>query len=194
MQVGLRHIVPRTPPTITATIRTFAAAVVARELPVGLAYAVCEARRDSRVSECFDAVDAQVRDAGGSAVHGWAIWEHPGLLLEAEFHAVWCSPIGGLVDVVNREHDTRPNILFVPDPSRRCHGVPIDTVRHPLVDDPRMDEVLRASEEIFGIMNRGERATQRILRPSKAELRQLNDLLFLKAARMGELLRAYGSR
>ncbi len=186
-------IVPRTPPTVTPEIRTFAMAVLSGREPAGIAHVACHARQDSVVSECFAAVDDQVRELGGTAVHGWALWEHPGVLLEAEFHAVWCSPLGGVVDVVNRGGDPRPHILFVPDPTRGYAGAPLDTVRVPLVTDPRMDELLRASEAIFEIMNRGDRATQKHITMPRLEHERLLALQALKGNRLAELVRDHGA-
>ncbi|MES3034917.1 MAG: hypothetical protein V4813_13040 [Gemmatimonadota bacterium] len=186
-------IVPRTPPTVTPDIRAFARSVLSGREPIGLAHVPCQARRGSVEAECFAAVDDQVRELGGTAIQGWALWEHPGVLLEAEFHAVWCSPLGGVCDVVNRGGDPRPHILFIPDPTRRYAGAPLDTVRLPLVTDPRMDELLRASEAIFEIMNRGDRATRKHITIPRVEHERLLALQALKGHRLAELVRDHGA-
>lgn len=105
---------------------------------------------------------------------------------------MWCSPLGGVVVVVNRRGDPRPRILFVPDPTRRYAGVQNDTVRLPLIADPRMDDLLRASEAIFDLMNRGERAARKVITMSQAELEQLDSLHALKEHLLAELVRDHG--
>ena len=157
---AFERFVPQTPGTVTPALRAFARMVLGGAEPTGMTHVPCRPRKDGAVNECVVAADAQVREYGGAAVHGWAIWEHPKVLLEAEFHAVWRDRQHRLLDVVGRGTDTRSRILFVPDPIRRYQGTPVDTVRHPLVADPRMDELLRASEEIYEMWNGGDRATQ----------------------------------
>jgi hypothetical protein len=43
---------------------------------------------------CEDGVREKIRNDAGSIMFGWVIWEWPGVLLTAEFHAVWASPTG----------------------------------------------------------------------------------------------------
>ena len=40
-------------------------------------------------NECFHNVTARVSLEGGTIIYGWAIWEWPRVLIEAEHHAVW---------------------------------------------------------------------------------------------------------
>lgn len=49
-------------------------------------------------NERFPLVDERVRLCGGSVCVGWAIWEWPAILVEAEFHAVWKNPAGEIFD------------------------------------------------------------------------------------------------
>lgn len=63
---------------------------------------------------CNLSVAAKVKQDGGRPLHGWTIWELPGALWTAEFHVVWKSPDGKLVDVTPKP-DGETSILFVPD-------------------------------------------------------------------------------
>jgi hypothetical protein len=65
---------------------------------------------------CFIGVADKIKAGGGSICHGWAIWETlPRLFLTAEFHAVWVSPSGELIDITPKpQRENR--IVFAPDP------------------------------------------------------------------------------
>ncbi len=78
--------------------------------------------------ECYSNVEEQVRQAGGSAVYGWQIWDWPAILTEAEFHAVWRDPSGSLHDITPKI-DGDATIVFLPDPSRTYQGRRIDSIR-----------------------------------------------------------------
>lgn len=65
---------------------------------------------------CSDGVIEKIKHDGGLIRFGWTIWEWPGIFLTAEFHAVWGSPNGNLVDITPKpQGETR--ILFVEDTS-----------------------------------------------------------------------------
>jgi len=80
-------------------------------------------------ADCFGNVDSKVRAEGGEAVCGWCLWLFPGVWVESEFHAVWRSPDGELVDVTPKP-DGDEHILFVPDPNRTYAGRTHNTVHH----------------------------------------------------------------
>jgi hypothetical protein len=114
-------------------------------------------RQDAIDTECFANVSSQVTDAGGLAVFGWSLYEWPGVLAEGEFHAIWRSPLGGLVDV-SPQRGNDDNILFLPDPNRLFEGRQIDNIRIPLRPGSEVREFIAVSEAIFGVLNAGERA------------------------------------
>jgi hypothetical protein len=98
--------------------------VLARSLP----------RMGVVANECFANARAHVDRWGGSVVLGWAIWEVRGLMLDAEFHAMWRSKGGALVDVNPRpSHDA--DVLFLSQPGLTHEGVRRDNIRVPLLDD-----------------------------------------------------------
>lgn len=65
---------------------------------------------------CADGVLEKVKNDGGDIRYGWTIWEWPGVLLTAEFHAVWTDQSNALIDVTPKPHGEK-QILFVPDSS-----------------------------------------------------------------------------
>jgi len=88
---------------------------------------------------CSDGVAEKVKAEQGGTIFGWTIWEWPNVLWTAEFHAVWRSPKGDLIDITPKpKRETR--ILFVADLSypetfnfdhrprnrRKCAYVPAD--------------------------------------------------------------------
>lgn len=66
---------------------------------------------------CHLNVAHRVKHHGGERVSGWMIWTSIHFT-EAEFHSVWRSPSGELVDVTPRV-DGEQIILFVPDPNTK---------------------------------------------------------------------------
>jgi hypothetical protein len=146
--------VSTTPSKITPAITNLCRELVEAEEPRFLPVAPIP---DADPNDCFPVVERYVAQQGGSVCYGWQIWEWPGVMIEAEFHAVWRSPIGELHDVTPKRGGV-PNILFLPDSRRRYEGRQVCNVRHALSSDPRVAEFIKACEEEFEFMNRGERA------------------------------------
>jgi hypothetical protein len=117
-------------------------------------------------------VDNHVCKRRGSAVVGWAIWESPGVFIEAEFHAVWRSPEGQLIDIALRSRSFT-NIVFLPDPARKYNGCQVDNIRKALVRDNDVKRFLFLFHRKFEILNAGERAYQHEVLLPKAALREL---------------------
>ena len=68
----------------------------------------------SVAGNCYYNVMKKVSYDGGSMQYGWAIWEWPDVMLEGEFHAVWISPQGNLIDITPNIEN---KILLLPDNS-----------------------------------------------------------------------------
>lgn len=107
--------------------------------------------------ECLIIVPKHVAAHGGEQVLGWAIWEWPRVFIEAEFHCVWRSPHGELVDLSPRAIDVE-NITFLPDPERKYRGRQIDNIRKPLRDGLLVRRFIAAAEARFRAMNEGDLA------------------------------------
>jgi hypothetical protein len=114
---------------------------------------------DADVNYCFPLVESYVRDHGGSVCCGWQIWEWLGVMVEAEFHAVWRSSTGKLHDLTPKQVPVT-RVLFLPDPERQYQGWQVCNVRRSLSSDPRIAYFIKACEAEFEFLNRGERATQ----------------------------------
>lgn len=69
---------------------------------------------DSRPSFCFANVAEQINRLGGRITYGWAIWQVPGLYLEAEHHGVWQQNADTLIDV-SPQFNSPSQILFLAD-------------------------------------------------------------------------------
>jgi hypothetical protein len=91
---------------------------------------------------CFDNVYKQVQCMGGEACVGWAIWEWPGVFIEAERHCVWRRTDGALVDITPPPGKD-PRILFQPDPAGVMESDVVDNVRQALRSDPDIDRFLQ---------------------------------------------------
>jgi hypothetical protein len=115
--------------------------------------------RDASMNECFPNVTAKVEREGGAMLIGWSIWESPGLFVEAEFHAVWRSPEGALIDITPKPARS-DNILFLPQPGATYAGRQMNNVRRALGVDSEVEAYLRMHDAMFEFMNRGERAGQ----------------------------------
>ncbi len=119
----------------------------------------CEQAPDQAFDDCFVTVDRRVASNGGMPVLGWAIWEVPGVLIEAEFHAVWQQPEGTLLDISARRLRF-DSITFVPDPGARYAGRQVDNVRVPLNSDPRVRQFIYLCQRRFELENTGALADQ----------------------------------
>jgi hypothetical protein len=111
---------------------------------------------DAKPVDCFLNVANQIKSDGGEIVYGWAIWHLPGFFVEAEFHSVWRSPEGHLFDVTPRSYELQ-EILFLPDPARIYKGKQVNSYRIPVHDDPQISELMETHNQIFEVMNKGDR-------------------------------------
>jgi hypothetical protein len=116
-----------------------------------------DAEAHAEANDCFNIVKAKVATCGGTPIFGWAIWEWPGVLIEAEFHAIWKDESGSLRDI-SPAPDGVSSRLFLPDPSCSYEGKQVNNVRHPLTDNPEVRRLIAAQNAFFEVMNKSERA------------------------------------
>ena len=110
-------------------------------------------------NECIDTVKEYIKDNGGTLILGWAIWEEPNVLIEAEFHAIWMSPEGDFFDISPRSSlGNLKRTLFIQDTSIDYKGKQIDNIRKPISRDPRVKRYIQLSEEYFSEINKGDLA------------------------------------
>lgn len=108
-------------------------------------------RRASKKQECFENVDSAILGEGGSVMYGWAIWEWPKVLIEAEHHAVW-NRDGELVDVTPQDDDS--SILFLPDETAtfdRVNWIRRRNIKKVIQRSQSMRDFLAAQERIQDI-------------------------------------------
>lgn len=109
--------------------------------------------------DCIGNVKSVVKLHGGSTDYGWRLWETlPGLMIEAEFHAVWRHDDGRRHEVTPSETPDVATVVFLADPSLVYEARQIDNVRVPLTDDPLIGEFIQSAESFFEATNRGELA------------------------------------
>lgn len=143
-----------TPSVISRPVRQLIEIIV----PGGKAhYLAVTPEGDAQVNECFPNVAAKVARDGGRMLCGWQLWEWPHVMVEAEFHAVWLSPVGAMVDITPKPQG-ETTIFFVPDLRRSYEGETVDNVRRAIRDDLLVHHLIKVSETITQVMNRGERA------------------------------------
>ena len=110
-------------------------------------------RADSTFGDCFKDVERQVSEKGGDIVYGWIVWEWPRILIEGEFHAVWKSPVGKLIDLTTKP-DGEQRIVFVPDPQRSYEGRQRDNLRLALWDHNLVHEFIEAHKQMHELFER----------------------------------------
>lgn len=138
-------------------VQDFCKQVTSSSLPVELA---CEPAPGAQLLDCFSTVESQVQKFGGRPVLGWAIWEFPQVLIEAEFHAVWERHDDGVLIDISAHPLPFSKITFLPDPQRVYLGRQVDNIRKPLSKDPKVRQFIYLMQRQFEILNRGSRADQ----------------------------------
>lgn len=109
-------------------------------------------------NECVPNVDEKIHRDGGSKLLGWQVWQTE-YLIEAEFHAVWLSPDGNLLDITPKPFPI-PNILFIPDDSITYDGSQVDNIRLNTSGNSVVDDLINVCEAKFLISNKGCRAQE----------------------------------
>ena len=126
-----------TPSRVTSDIRRLCRRIGSIEPPEFVRVA---ARSDSEMDDCFMDVQKQVDEFGGEIQHGWTIWIWPGIFAEGEFHAVWRSPQGELVDVSRKKH-RESAIMFAADHHRIFRERRVPNVRMAISNDPMVKQL-----------------------------------------------------
>lgn len=145
-----------TPTSITPDILDFCAKVVQGSEPVFLPVIPATG---AQPNNCFPVVAQHVEQYGGSISHGWQIWEWRGVLVEAEFHAVWRDNVGKLCDITPKIPPTE-RILFLHDPERVYNGRQVNNVRRALCPFEGVRLFIDACDEEYALLNRGKRAEE----------------------------------
>lgn len=119
MARAARHsILSRHGVTFETAPRTIGPAILAMSADMGTEMPVfvhVDPLPGARPGWCFENVDRVVARSGGRRAHGWLYWASPAWL-NAEFHAIWQSPEGRLIDVTPKP-DGEQAIVFAEDPA-----------------------------------------------------------------------------
>ncbi len=137
---------------------------------------------DAKKLDCFENVKKYQHAHNGSIQYGWLIWEWPNVMIEGEFHAVWLSPNGKLVDVTpNEENFSR--VLFLPDQSRSYEGAQVNNIRRSLKKSRVVRKYIDTHDKLYKAMNKGELAGHHgslTLTPHMIELMKQNKTFFVQ--------------
>lgn len=125
------------------------------------------------VNECFAIVPEHIAVTGGEEYIGWAIWEWPKVLIEAEFHCIYRDNDGKLIDISPKEMEF-DHILFLPHPEKKYRGKQVNNIRKALSRDKNIDRLITLQTLIFKEMNRGNLAEQHWEDRTIPALRNLN--------------------
>lgn len=136
-----------TPAAMTEVIRDFCRSIEPATEPT---FVIVRPWDTGEVKECFDTTSRYAAQHGGSIQYGWTIWETPGVLLDAEFHAVWRDQSGSLLDVTPKL-DGEPQILFLPDTKRVWANELVKNVRRILRDSPELQDCIQTADLIYEI-------------------------------------------
>ena len=158
-----------TPSELSESILNFCRELDPTQIPVFLSI---QPDQKAIKAECFSNVREHIKRHGGSMQLGWIIWETAGIMLEANFHAVWRSSEGELLDVTPQVDD-EIRILFLPDSTATISKEQGDLVgmrRMPLVDDPLVREFIRHGEALDAVKVRTQG------RLTMADLAEMDDI------------------
>lgn len=119
-----------------------------------------EAIEGGVINECFDNVRKAIQQKGGVASYGWKLCETlPGVMIEAEFHAVWVDELGALHEVSPQatllDGSAHSETLFVPDPSRTDNGRQVNNLRIALNKDPLIQKFIKNAKKRYKYLNSG---------------------------------------
>jgi hypothetical protein len=119
-------------------------------------YVDIKAESEAAIIECFPNVERKIKSDGGNMVFGWAIWKTK-LFIEAEYHGIWNSPEGELIDITPRTIPSQ-KILFLRDTENSYNGCQVDNIRVNISGNTLADDLIILYESKFNIENKGNRA------------------------------------
>ncbi|CUH95676.1 hypothetical protein P22_1752 [Propionispora sp. 2/2-37] len=98
-------------------------------------------------ADCLANVARKMLEEGGDFQCGWAVWEWPEVMLEAEFWTVWVNPAGQWIDVTPRGRGNR--LLFIADNQTKFQGTPINSIVKPMINHPLVREYVELNQTIW---------------------------------------------
>jgi hypothetical protein len=140
-----------TPPRITRIILIFCRELDPTQVPL---YLTVKAESGCEVNNCFLNVKDKFEKDGGGIQFGWRIVEIPGIMIEAEFHAVWVSLDQQYSDITPKEES---EILFLPDSVRQYDYSSrkwVDNKRKPLSNKAAVIEFITLEKEFVAVQEK----------------------------------------
>lgn len=154
-----------TPLKISDQIVAFCQEIDSTEEPSFLSFQPTE---KAELHECFRNVESHIALYSGDIQYGWIIWESPNRTLNAEFHAVWVSPTGELLDITPKV-DGEIRILFLPDSTITFRGQLIENRKKVLVDNTWTRQWIWEEHNFFLIKQKHYRNRQVDIESFRAE-------------------------
>jgi hypothetical protein len=134
------QVLETTPVEITEALKEFCIDLCWSEP----AFIPVQATEEGMYGFCNLTVAEKIKKEGGKPIHGWTIWEWPGVFWTAEFHMVWENPNGELIDVTPKP-DGETSILFLQDfsfePDFDFLNRPVSRRRRIRTDENRADTI-----------------------------------------------------
>jgi hypothetical protein len=103
---------------------------------------------DATAHNCFINVPNKIKKVGGRQVIGWAIWLWPQMYIEAEFHCVWISPDGLLIDITPKDKPTH-KVFFLPDSTKKYDGQQVNNIRQAITNNGLIEDLFLVSDAIY---------------------------------------------
>jgi len=110
---------------------------------------------------CFPNIDQKIKRDGGQIVYGWQLWEHD-FMIEAEFHAVWKSPQGNMLDITPKQM-SEDHIVFVEDLKMKYEDKQVDNFRIKTIDNALVDDYIELWKAKYRLLNKAGREEQQIV-------------------------------
>ncbi|MCF8461411.1 MAG: hypothetical protein K9G46_11865 [Flavobacteriales bacterium] len=104
--------------------------------------------REAILGECFLNVLRKIEQAKGEAIYGWQFCEYT-YMIEAEFHAIWKSPEGNLIDITPSADPTTTKTLFGIDQNKKYDGSRTDNFRLNTTDNSLVDDSIEIEQAKF---------------------------------------------
>ena len=109
------------------------------------------------VNECFTIVPKHILSYGGKQKIGWNILVWRKVLIEAEFHSVWESPEGEIIDISPKIYEA-DFVVFLPDPTKNYTGSQVNNIRKSLSTNRNVRKYISFFDEYFRHTNEGDLA------------------------------------
>lgn len=163
---------------------------ISSTLPI---YITVTAGLNDVVKECIPNVRRRTEREGGEIVFGWQIWEWYGIMIEAEFHALWQDQKNILHDVTPKDIPCE-KILFLPDQNLVYNEQQINNIRHSLIANQKVHELIQIEDSIFEIHNKGERAQMQLINLTDEETLELRELKLRQSKLFLEIMNSTPNR